>query len=122
MTLVTKLIAYALAIVVTLSLGAFSGYRYADGRCAIARDADRQAVEAHMANALELASKNAEAANSKASTAAKKLAALESAQVKERIVYEKAPPAPDCRLPDDTFRLLVNQIHRANGDYANGSR
>jgi len=116
-----KPLATSAALLIALFVGAFGGYRYADGRCAIERMAEKKVIEEKMANTLELARKNVEAANDRASTVARELAKLDQRQTKERIVYAKAPSAPDCRLDAGTFGLLIDQIRRANGDSADGA-
>jgi hypothetical protein len=107
------------SVVVALALGAIGGYRYADARCAAGKLA---AVE----NALAEAGKRIEQANLAASEAGKKEAALADRQTKERVKYvqvikevvREVPIATDCRVPDASFRLLVDAVRAANAGSA----
>jgi hypothetical protein len=105
---------YIAVLVVALVVGAIGGYRFAEGRCAVEREEYYKAIETSLVRALDDAADRMDEANRDAALAAQKAAELEARQQKERIIYVRAKPAPDCVLPDDTYRMLIDVIHRAN--------
>jgi hypothetical protein len=95
-------------------LGSVLGYRHATGRCAVNEIERVGAINAAVANALEVARVQHTEEAAKLAASMKAEATRANRQTSERTHYETAPSAPSCVLPDATFRLLVDAIHRAN--------
>jgi hypothetical protein len=109
------LIAICLAFATGGLGGAWLGYRLADGASA-KRDAAHQAdVITATTATLEAGRVAVRATAIQSGEYLRHDAEIGNRQITERIVYVKSPaPDPVCRLPDDTFGLLVDAVHRAN--------
>ncbi|MCL2076655.1 MAG: hypothetical protein FWH15_09540 [Betaproteobacteria bacterium] len=112
----------AAALVIGLACGAFTGYRYAEGRAAVEREAENEFRLKAAHAVVEQTRNQIDAALQQAAAAARKNAVIDTRQTKERNEYVRATPAPDCQLDDSTYRLLLDAIRRANsGDAAHDS-
>jgi uncharacterized protein HemX len=99
------------AIAVALILGAAGGYRYAQGRCAVAQlDATKDVLETSRTRLVKAQTADNQAAKREATTVDR--------QTKERVRYgqiiKESPVVVDCRIPDDAHRLLVDAVRAAN--------
>ena len=109
---------YAVALALLAGFSFAAGFKFSEGQHAILQVKQQDERLDAVYDTLERARAQTKAAQEQAAESAKKLAALDSRQQKERIIYVKSPPAPDCRLDDGTFGLLNDAIRRANGSAA----
>ena len=109
---------YAVGLALIAGFSAVAGYNYSEGRHAIWQVKQQDERLDAVYDTLERARAEVKDAQEQAAESAKKLAALDQRQQRERIIYVKSPAAPDCRLDDGTFGLLNDAIRRANGTAA----
>ena len=112
---------YAVALALLAGFSFAAGFKFSEGQHAILQVKQQDERLDAVYDSLDRARAEVKTAHDRAAKAESELAAMDARHKKERIEYAKAPPAPDCRLDDGTYGLLVDQIRRANGTGANNA-
>jgi hypothetical protein len=121
MTFNGTIIAIIAALFIGLASGAFLGYRYASGRCAVEQvDQAKETVKAAV-EVVETAREQQTENVKQTVKASKKETAIQNRQIEESKTYEQTIKPDACVMPADTFSLLNAAIDAANANIAPAS-